>query len=133
MDAAVVSKDLRDLIDVLQGNREVENTNESKDDANQLDSPTTMSKHIVQLIVPQINIQPNEMESTFSFPPLDLTNSPRLDSPISFSPVTNFDSCENGCLNEVSNILDEMHPLLFEKSTKKENNSPSTQVLISLF
>ncbi|VDM30893.1 unnamed protein product [Hydatigera taeniaeformis] len=133
MDADVISTELRDLIDTILGCQKVPHTDASKDGEvgssgdsfNNSDLPTISPQlpHVVQLIMQK----PSEEATTFSCPPLSLIDSPQPDSPIQASPIKDTDYCCNGCLNEVAEILSEVHPTLFN-SRNEEHLQPKQQI-----
>lgn len=129
MDMEVVSAELRDLIDTLLGRRETLPRVSSRDggfgsgDGGHGNSghftSSPHSPHVVQLIMPK------QLEEgvTFSCPPLSLMDSPLLESPTEASPVEDVGYCRNSCLNEVTEILSEVHPILFN-SRNEEHQHP---------
>ncbi|VDK20239.1 unnamed protein product [Taenia asiatica] len=113
MDTEVVSTELRDLIDTLLGSRETLPRVTSSDGSHNRSDQFTFSphpSHVVQLIMPK----QSEEEVAFSCPPFSLMDSPLLESPVEASPVEDVGYCCNGCLNEVTDILSEVHPTLFD-------------------
>ena len=124
MDAEIISEELLRLIDVLQGRREVslniDNTLKDETENGYSDHPPSPSKNI---IVPQPDTQSAEEAVAFSCPPLSMVESPILNSPIKLSPTDRLDMCENGCLDEVTEILNEIQPLLFSTTTNNNNNT----------
>ncbi|KAL5108163.1 hypothetical protein TcWFU_009190 [Taenia crassiceps] len=133
MDMEVVSTELRDLIDTLLGHRETPPSVTSEDgrvnsdcDGNGNSGQLTLSPHlphVVQLIIPK----PLQEAVAFSCPPLSLMGSPLFESPIEASPVEDIGYCRNDCSNEVTDILSEVHPILFN-SRNEECQQPQQHI-----
>ncbi|KAL5970599.1 hypothetical protein TSMEX_001658 [Taenia solium] len=133
MDTEVVSTELRDLIDTLLGSREtlprvssgdgiVSNGNGSYNNSDQFTFSPHPS-HVVQLIMSK----QSEEGVAFSCPPFSLMDSPLLESPAEASPVEDVGYCCDGCLNEVTDILSEVHPTLFD-SRNEANQQLQQQI-----
>ncbi|KAM3186633.1 hypothetical protein ACTXT7_003934 [Hymenolepis weldensis] len=148
LDAEAVSSELQEFIEIIQGRRDGPtklNLLNGSDDNNQYyQTPTSLftdfklkfplSTKTPQVTSPLVITQgPNDM-ALFSCPPLDLVDSPILDSPIKVSPFEEVKSCQNGCLNEVTSVLDGIHPTIFDKTNdnnaKKEHEEPTVKETI---
>ncbi|VDN99377.1 unnamed protein product [Rodentolepis nana] len=146
MDTEVVSSELLEFIETVQGrhpgpsklpNVTLQDGDNDNDRHVQLPnsfisdfkSNTLSSTEIPLIITPLIA---NDVMQQ-SCPPLELVKSPFLDSPIETSFSEEVECCQDGCLNEVTNMLNGMYPPNCENAngdnTGKEFQEPIVQLI----
>lgn len=149
LDAEPVSPELREFIEIIQGRREcptnlingfLHNGGDDNDQYYQTPAPlftdskseSTQSTKIAQVISPIIITQESNNMMVSSCPPMDLVESPIIDFPIRISSFEEVKPCQDGCLNEVTNMVDRIHPTIFDKTNdnndKKELKEPIVEV-----
>lgn len=146
MDSEIESTELLEFIEVLNGRREAPDgafsngftLNDREDVFESYQTPVSLSTdfkaksppspHIDPVLPPiEITPRPNSIQ-LFSCPPIDLVESPLLESPVKISPHYEDDSCPNDCLSKVTNMLESIYPTNFNN---RNNQSKTEQEVLS--